>query len=274
MHEYLDFWLFPPQGDHEAAVRKRACTYKDVVEEVIGAGHLTLETAPDYADVDGVARLGIEMAQGTDRFRGAGWLWRDPGLCLIAIATECGDMPNLTLKGLSKGYQGAHPGAAVEFILRHKVANPMAVVDEIDKVAFGSHNGDISQTLLDFLEPATARGWYDECLCTEVDVSNLSWILTANDVSKVPGPLLSRCRTFEIPAPDRSHFDALLRSIRRRLAEEAGCRPEMLPAFDQVEEEALRRSFAKHTTVRSLKSKVERLVGLRARLAPEGVALN
>lgn len=112
------------------------------------------------------------------------------------------------------------------------------------------------------------------CLNTEVDVSNVSWILTANDVSKVPGPLLSRCRTFEIAAPDKGHFDALLRSIRRRLAEEAGCRPEMLPAFDEVEEEALRRAFAKHTTVRSLRSKVERLIGLRARSAPEGVALN
>lgn len=195
------------------------------------------------------------------------------GLPMLMIAAA-GASTNLTLKGLSKGYQGAHPSATLEFILRHRVANPVAVVDEVDKVSIGSHNGDLTQTLLDFLEPVTARGWHDDCLNTEVDVSHISWILTANDVGRVPGPLLSRCRTFEIPAPDRSHFDALLRSIRRRLAEEAGCRPEMLPVFDDVEEEALRRSFARHTTVRSLKSKVERLVGLRARSAPAGIALN
>jgi hypothetical protein len=195
------------------------------------------------------------------------------GLPTLTIAAA-GASTTLTLKGLSKGYQGAHPSLVVEHMLRTGTPNFLAVVDEIDKAAQGSHNGDVAQVLLDFLEPATSSRWLDECLAAEVDVSRVNWILTANDAGRIPGPLLSRCRAFQVQAPVPEHFDALFRSVLRHIAGETGCRPEMLPTFDDLDIEVLRRMFRKHPSVRSLRSKVERLIGLRAKALPANAVLN
>jgi|GEM_PF-3234434 len=195
------------------------------------------------------------------------------GLPALTIAAA-GASTNLTLKGLSKGYQGAHPSIVVEHMLRTRTPNFLAVVDEIDKAAQGSHNGDVAQVLLDFLEPATSSRWLDECLAAEVDVSRVNWILTANDASRIPGPLLSRCRAFQVQAPVPEHFDALFRSVLKHIAGETGCRPEMLPQFDELDVEVLRRMFRKHPSVRSLRAKVERLIGLRSKSVPAGAVLN
>ncbi len=190
------------------------------------------------------------------------------------VIPAAGASNNMFLKGLAKGYHSAHPSGLVEFCARRRVANPVAIVDEVDKVGDGTANGNLVHTLLDMLEPRTAKAWLDECLCAEVRLDFVSWVLTANDRSRIPGPLLSRVRCFEVEAPKLEHFDALLTGIRGELAAEYGVRREMLPAFDEVEVEVLRRSFTQHRSVRSLRAKVERLIGLRARHAPVGAVLN
>lgn len=185
-----------------------------------------------------------------------------------------GSATNQWLKGLAKGYHGAHPSGMIEFMLRKRCPNPIGIVDEIDKVGDSNHNGNVALTLLDLLEPQTSRAWLDECLCSEVDLSAVSWILTANRIDMINGPLLSRCRVFEATAPKPEHFYALYHSIVGRIASDAAVRREELPQLDEVEVEALRRSFLKNPTARSLRSKVERLIGLRSTAAPVGALLN
>lgn len=185
-----------------------------------------------------------------------------------------GSATNQWLKGLAKGYHGAHPSGLVEFMLRKRCPNPIGIVDEIDKVGDSNHNGNVALTLLDLLEPQTSRSWLDECLCSEVDLSAVSWIMTANRIDHINGPLLSRCRVFEAAAPKPEHFYALYHSIVGRIATDAAVRREELPQLDEVEVEALRRSFIKNPTARSLRSKVERLIGLRSTAAPVGGFLN
>src|SRR5690606_31841816 len=95
-------------------------------------------------------------------------------------------------------------------IARCKTANPIIVVDEIDKTTPGGHNGDIHWTLLTLLEQQTAAVFFDECLLTNCNLSQISWILTANDVHSLPRPLLSRLRVIRVGRPAAEHFDRLL----------------------------------------------------------------
>lgn len=193
-----------------------------------------------------------------------------PAMSLPAAGSNSSQM----LKGLSKGYNGAHPSGLVEFILRRRIANPLAIVDEVDKVGEGSLNGNLIHTLLSLLERQSAQAWMDECLCTEVDLSRVSWILTANKVEHLPGPLLSRVRMFEVPKPKAEHFFPLYHGILTQLANEAGVPREFLPQLDELELDVLQSSFAKNPTARSLRSKIERLIGLRSMRVPPGRALN
>src|SRR5690606_23906378 len=60
---------------------------------------------------------------------------------------------------------------------------------------------------LGMLEPETATRWLDECLVTECDISQISWVLTANTTADIPEPLLSRLRIERVGALD-PYFDA------------------------------------------------------------------
>jgi ATP-dependent Lon protease len=92
---------------------------------------------------------------------------------------------------------------------RTRCANPVLLVDEVDK-ARGSENGDIMATLLGMLEPETARAWFDSCLLAPVDLSQISWVLTANTILTLQRPLLSCLRVITVGYPAPETFDRIL----------------------------------------------------------------
>ncbi len=104
------------------------------------------------------------------------------------------------LFGLSVRWSSVHAGIVTEAVATARVLNPVIILDEIDKTHSG-RNGDITGELLALLEPFEARRFREKYLATDVDASHVSWILTANDLSGVPAPLLSRCTIYEIPPP-------------------------------------------------------------------------
>ena len=105
--------------------------------------------------------------------------------------------------GSQNGWSTARPGRPVEVILREQVGNPVIVIDEIDKVgAVRSEKGlsfALTGALLPLLEPLTARAWSCPYFRVTFDMRWISWILTSNNRSLVPAPLLSRCRVVDIP---------------------------------------------------------------------------
>lgn len=109
------------------------------------------------------------------------------------------------LKGSTRGWASARPSRIVEKLMQDKVANPIFILDEIDKVSHHSYNGDPSAALLDLLEPKNASRYHDLFLLTECDLSACMYIATSNSLDTMPEPLLSRFKLMTFPAPDAGH---------------------------------------------------------------------
>ncbi len=116
------------------------------------------------------------------------------------------------LSGASSQWKGARPGKVFETLVDGQYANPLMVVDEIDK-ARGEHAYDPLGALYSLLEHDTAQTFTDEFAEVAIDASQVVWIATANDAQAIPEPILNRMNVFEVQMPDH---DAA-RAIARRL---------------------------------------------------------
>ncbi|MCB2020247.1 MAG: AAA family ATPase [Rhizobacter sp.] len=106
------------------------------------------------------------------------------------------------LSGASSQWKGARPGKVFETLVDGQYANPVMVVDEIDK-AGGEHAYDPLGALYSLLEQDTAGHFTDEFAEVPVDASQVIWVATANDAHAIPEPILNRMNVYEVRAPDR-----------------------------------------------------------------------
>jgi ATP-dependent Lon protease len=106
------------------------------------------------------------------------------------------------LSGASSQWKGARPGKVFETLVDGQYANPVMVVDEIDK-ASGEHAYDPLGALYSLLEHDTAHSFIDEFAEVPIDASQLIWIATANDERAIPEPILNRMNVYEVQMPDR-----------------------------------------------------------------------
>jgi DNA polymerase III delta prime subunit len=72
------------------------------------------------------------------------------------------------------------------------------------------------------LERSSAEVFHDQFLCAHVDVSACNFVLTANSLSSLSAPLLSRCDIYHLRAPERDQYPAIIDSVRREFAAELG----------------------------------------------------
>ena len=105
------------------------------------------------------------------------------------------------LSGASSQWKGARPGKVFETLVDGVYANPVMVVDEIDK-ARGEHAYDPLGALYSLLERDTAQAFTDEFAEVAIDASQVIWVATANDERGIPEPILNRMNVFELHAPD------------------------------------------------------------------------
>jgi ATP-dependent Lon protease len=106
------------------------------------------------------------------------------------------------LSGASSQWKGARPGKVFETLVDGAYANPVMVVDEIDK-ARGEHAYDPLGALYSLLEHDTAQDFTDEFAEVAIDASQVIWVATANDEHAIPDPILNRMQVFAVHAPDR-----------------------------------------------------------------------
>jgi ATP-dependent Lon protease len=112
------------------------------------------------------------------------------------------------LSGASSQWKGARPGKIFETLVDGAYANPVMVVDEIDK-ARGEHAYDPLGALYGLLEHDTARCFTDEFADVSIDASQVIWVATANDDHAIPEPILNRMNVHEVRAPDRDAARAI-----------------------------------------------------------------
>ncbi len=125
------------------------------------------------------------------------------------------------LSGASSQWKGARAGKVFETLVDGAYANPVMVVDEIDK-ARAEHAYDPLGALYSLLEHDTAGTFTDEFAEVAIDASQLIWVATANDERCIPEPILNRMNVYEITAPDADAARAIAQRLYQRLRGEHG----------------------------------------------------
>ncbi|HEX2198436.1 MAG TPA: AAA family ATPase [Burkholderiales bacterium] len=120
------------------------------------------------------------------------------------------------LSGASSQWKNAKPGKVFDTLVNGEYANPVIVVDEIDK-ASGDGQYDPLGALYELLELETATRFIDEFVELPIDASGAVWLATANDAARIPEPLLSRLAVYEIEAPDAEGAARIAGNIYREI---------------------------------------------------------
>lgn len=134
-----------------------------------------------------------------------------PGIGKSAWACALGDLigaPTMTneatnesasfgLVGSQRSWGNSNPGRLINTMLIHRVANPVIVVDEVEKseraASTKGQTYGLTDALLPLLETESAASWSCPCFEVKFDMSYVIWVLTSNDYRCLPEPLLSRC---------------------------------------------------------------------------------
>ena len=203
------------------------------------------EECPNFDDVLGDLARYLRLAYaGNKAFGGAGvmpiLLLGGPGVgkthfakrLARAMQTDCELISmnalsaGFVITGSSASWRGAKCGKVAERLVRGEYANPVIVLDEVEK-ASGSTQSDPLAALYQLLEPETACAFRDEFIDVDIDASQIFWVLTANSVEGIPHPLLNRMAIYEVPAPTLEQAAAIAQRMYTGLLGELN-----LAAFD------------------------------------------
>lgn len=134
------------------------------------------------------------------------------------------------LSGSSPSWQGARYGKVAQKLIEGDTANPMFVLDELDKVGADARY-DPMGTLLQLLERETSSHFKDEFLDLPLDASVILWVATANDLSRIPEPVCTRMAIYEVPTPTAEQAASIAQQIYAGLLKEHAWKfePELTP---------------------------------------------
>lgn len=132
---------------------------------------------------------------------------------LISLA---GMTAGFVLGGMSSGWADGKPGRVVEALARGHSANPLIVVDEMDK-AGGDKRYDPLGSLYQLLEKETSATFVDEALEIAANCSHIVWAGTANKPELIAEPILSRFTVIEVKRPTSQEMENVLRSIYKKI---------------------------------------------------------
>ena len=138
----------------------------------------------------------------------------------LSTGFEFVSMSSLTagwvLTGASAQWHNARPGKVAQTLIEGEYANPVVVLDEVDK-AGGDARYDPIGALYSLLEPDTASHFKDEFIDVDMDASHILWVATANDESVIPEPILNRMNVYSIDRPDAEGSRRIALAVYREI---------------------------------------------------------
>ncbi|MEE0468458.1 MAG: endopeptidase La [Blautia sp.] len=168
------------------------------------------------------------------------------------------------IRGHRRTYIGAMPGRIANGLIQAGVKNPLVLLDEIDKVS-SDYKGDTSSALLEVLDAEQNKKFRDHYVEIPLDLSEVLFIATANDLQTIPRPLLDRMEIIEVSSyteNEKSHI-ALEHLIPKQMKKH-GLKKEQLC----IEEAALHEiitGYTKEAGVRSLERRIGEICRKTAR---------
>jgi ATP-dependent Lon protease len=163
------------------------------------------------------------------------------------------------IKGHRRTYIGAMPGKLIESMRRSGTANPVVMLDELDKMGV-SYQGDPGSALLEVLDPEQNQNFLDHYLDVRFDLSNVLFIATANQLDTIPGPLLDRMEIIHLAGYILEEKVAIARKylIPRQL-EEHGLSEEELHITEDALSLIIDR-YAREAGVRNLENQIKKIM--------------
>jgi hypothetical protein len=158
--------------------------------------------------------------------------------------------------GTDRRWYSAEPCHPFLAIAQGKIANPLVLIDELEKAGTRSDYGRLWDCLLGFLEPETNIRYPDPALQTNLDLSQVSYVATANSLDPLPSPIRDRFRVVTFPKPAADDLDALLPGVVADLARERGLDRSWVPPLDGAEHAAVAQHW-RGGSVRRLRRIVE-----------------
>ncbi|GJD79585.1 hypothetical protein GCM10007886_33400 [Methylobacterium gregans] len=169
----------------------------------------------------------------------------------------------------SRQWSTGRASIPLQLLKRLLAASALIVLDELDKVGSGTQNGSLLDGILPLLTD-DARRHFDAYVECPVDLSGVSYIATANDVSglrKTHPALLDRFRVYSMSAPRREDVPVLLRGVMAEIRTERGQDALWLPDLDGEEAELVEAHFTEGGSVRLVRRLVETVLASREHLA-------
>ena len=168
------------------------------------------------------------------------------------------------IRGHRKTYIGAMPGRIVNGLRQAGVSNPLMLLDEIDKVS-SDYKGDTSAALLEVLDSEQNCRFRDHYIEMPVDLSEVLFIATANEVSGIPKPLLDRMELIEVSSyTENEKFHIAKEHLVEKQKSKNGIKKEQLTITDGALKDIIR-LYTREAGVRSLERTIGKLCRKAAR---------
>ena len=163
------------------------------------------------------------------------------------------------IKGHRRTYIGAMPGKFIHAIKESGVANPVIMLDEIDKIG-SSFQGDPASALLEVLDPEQNSEFLDHYLDLRFDLSKVLFICTANQLDSIPGPLLDRMEILRLSGYITSEKMLIAKNhLWPKLLERSGIKRSQLKISDSALRQVIE-GYARESGVRGLEKQLSRII--------------